>query len=378
MPIKIIHTADNHLGITYQKYPDEVRKRLLQERFDALKALVDEGNSRDAHFLVIAGDLFDRTNVQKNIVDDAVNVLKVFEGEAVLVLAGNHDHLDSLTGSDKEQLWQRFQKAAEGSRVHALVKTQVEKFEIDGQAVHFYPCPCPTKTGTEHVIGWIDSAEKQPDAIRIGIAHGNVEGLGLDNDHRYFNMTEQVLRAAGMHTWLLGHIHVAAPAPGISGRQTFYMAGIHTPDSVKCTRGGHAWYLEIEADGSIKHHSLQPAKVDFKRITRELMHGNDIEALRQECQKLDLSSTVLDLQLTGRLADEDLRLLTNTIGIMRDQCLHLSDELSIHPVLDAAAIEKLFPKETLPYRLLTALATDEKDPGDVHLALELINEIERS
>ena len=378
MPIKIIHTADNHLGITFQKYPDEVRKRLLQERLDALKAFVDEGNSRDAHFLVIAGDLFDRTTVQKSIVDDAVKVLKGFEGEAVLVLAGNHDHLDSASGSDKEQLWQRFQKAAEGSRVHALLKNQIERFEIDGQAVHFYPCPCPTKTGTEHVLGWIDREEKQPDAIRIGVAHGNVEGLGMDNDNRYFNMTETALRSAGMHTWLLGHIHVASPAPGISGRQTFYMAGIHTPDSVKCTRAGHAWFLEIEADGSIRHESLQPAKVDFKRITRELMHQNDIETLRQECQRLDLSSTMLDLQLSGRLADEERQLLMRTIASLREQCLHLTEELSIHPVFDAAAIEKLFPKETLPHRLLTALAEDEKHPGDVHLALELITEIKRS
>ena len=377
MPIKIIHTADNHLGITFQKYADPVRKRLLQERLDALKALVDEGNSRDAHFLVIAGDLFDRTSVQKSIVDDAVNVLKGFEGEAVLVLAGNHDHLDSVSGTEKEQLWQRFRRTADGSRVYALLQPKVEKFEIDGQAVQFYPCPCPTKTGTEHVIGWIDAVEKQSGAIHIGIAHGNVEGLGLDNDNRYFNMTEAVLRSAGMHTWLLGHIHVASPAPGISGRQPFYMAGIHTPDSVKCTRAGHAWYLEIEADGNTKHESLRPSKVDFKRITRELAHLNDIEALRHECQKLDLASTILDLQLSGRLSAEDTQHLITTIGSLREECLHLSEELAIHPVLDAAAIEKLYPRETLPHRLLTTLAADIEHPGDVHLALELINEIQR-
>ena len=350
---------------------------MLQERLDALKALVDEGNSRDAHFLVIAGDLFDRTSVQKSIVDDAVNVLKGFEGEAVLVLAGNHDHLDSVSGTEKEQLWQRFRRTADGSRVYALLQPKVEKFEIDGQAVQFYPCPCPTKTGTEHVIGWIGNVEKQPGAIHIGIAHGNVEGLGLDNDNRYFNMTEAVLRSAGMHTWLLGHIHVASPAPGISGRQPFYMAGIHTPDSVKCTRAGHAWYLEIEADGNTKHESLRPSKVDFKRITRELAHLNDIEALRHECQKLDLASTILDLQLSGRLSAEDTQHLITTIGSLREECLHLSEELAIHPVLDAAAIEKLYPRETLPHRLLTTLAADIEHPGDVHLALELINEIQR-
>jgi DNA repair protein SbcD/Mre11 len=371
MPIKIIHTADNHLGISFKHYPDEVRKRLLQERLDALQALVDEGNRRKADLFVVAGDLFDKVSVAKTVVDEAVNVLKRFDGEAVLVLAGNHDYYE---GSEST-LWQRFNKAAEGTSVQALLECSPERFEIDGQEVIFYPCPCPSKYGTEPMTGWVNEVDKKEGAIHIGIAHGNVEGLGLDADNRYFNMTERGLREAGVHTWLLGHIHVASPAPAITGRQTFYMSGIHAPDSVKSTRPGHAWYLEIEADGSIRHESLQPGRVSFKRITRELRHANDIEALKQECERLKLTETVLDLQLTGRLNKEDLAQLTAMLDDLRKRCLHLSDDRDIHPELDAAAIDALFPKETLPHRLLNALAADDEHPEDVQLALGLIQEL---
>ncbi len=371
MSIRIVHTADNHLGISYKHYPDDVRKRLLQERLDALKALVDAANERKAHFIVVAGDLFDKISVAKPVIDGAVNILKHFDGLAVLVLAGNHDYYESADSP----LWQRFQKAAENTCVQALLECKTEHFDVEGQEVIFYPCPCPTKYGTEPMTGWVNDQEKKEGVIHIGIAHGNVEGLGLDNDNRYFNMTERGLRETGLHTWLLGHIHVAAPTAGISGSQTFYMSGIHAPDSVKSTRPGHAWFLEIEADGSIAHTSLQPGKVVFKRISRELRHANDIDALRQECQRLQLADTVLDLQLTGRLNNEDLAQLTTILDELHRNCLHLSDDRDIHPVLDAAAIDGLFPKETLPHRLLNALAGDEEHPEDVHLALELIKEL---
>nr|MDQ3101640.1 DNA repair exonuclease [Bacteroidota bacterium] len=283
MSIRILHTADNHLGLTFKQYPDEVRKRLIKERSDALKNLVDIANDRKAHFIVIAGDLFDKVNVPKPLIDEAVNILKRFEGEAVLVLAGNHDHYE---GPDSA-LWQRFQKAVEGTCVQALLQPRTEQFKIDGIEVIFHPCPCPSKYGTEPVIGWVKDGDKKAGAIHIGIAHGNVEGLGLDTDQRYFNMTESALKDTGMHTWLLGHIHVASPAVGISGRHTFYMSGIHTPDSVRSTRPGHAWFLEINADGSIQHTSVHPGKFNFKRIEKELRHANDIEALRHECLRLD-------------------------------------------------------------------------------------------
>ena len=68
--------------------------------------------------------------------------------------------------------------------------------------------------------------------------------------------------------------------------------------------------------------------------------------------------------------------LSTMLDEIRAKCLHLSDDLSeIHPVLDAEAIEKLFPKDTLPHRLLNALSADEEHPEDVHLALGLIQEL---
>ncbi|MDA0766200.1 MAG: DNA repair exonuclease [Verrucomicrobia bacterium] len=373
MNLRILHTADNHIGISFNQYP-EVRERLVEERFEALERLVATGNEREAHFFVVAGDLFDKQSVTKGQVERAVKILAGFEGEAVLVLAGNHDFCE---GADNK-LWKWVRAAAEGTTVLALTEAGTREFAGDDYKVRFYACPCPSKHGREHMIGWVEEEEKGPDFLHVGLAHGNVEGLGLDADQRYFNMSEGDLRAAGVDTWLLGHIHVPAPAPGTTGKPLYFMPGIHTPDSVKCSHPGHAWWIEFEKGGKCRHEQLTAGAIRFARVSKVLEHAGDLAALRTACEAFDAPKTILDLQLTGRLREEELEELNEMLGELAPGFLHFTREQDIAPVLDAAAIAKRYPEGTLPSSLLLALLQDDAHPGDAHLALDIIESIRPS
>jgi DNA repair exonuclease SbcCD nuclease subunit len=371
MPIRILHTADNHIGLSFIKYPDPVRERLVNERFQALKRLVDTANQRKAHFFVVAGDLFDRIKIPEKDIRRTVELLKAFEGEAVLVLAGNHDYCE---GQDSK-LWKEFRKAAEGTPVLALTAQETKDFTLDEGSVRFYACPCPSKYSAQPVTGCVADAEKPEGMLHVGLAHGNVEGLGLDADQRYFNMRESDLRAVGLHTWLLGHIHVPAPEPGTTGRPTYFMPGTHTPDSVKCKHPGHAWWLELEAGGGIRHEQLTTGELRFVRLDALLQHANDLEALRQRCAPLDAPNTVLDLRLTGRLKAEELQDLNALVNELSLRFLHVEREQDVASVLEAGAIAERFPEGTLPHTLLTDLLADSEHPGDAQVAFELIKEL---
>jgi hypothetical protein len=205
-----------------------------------------------------------------------------------------------------------------------------------------------------------------------------VEGLGLDADQRYFNMSELDLKAAGLHTWLLGHIHVPAPAPGTIGRPTYFMPGIHTPDSVKCTHPGHAWWIELESDASCRHELLSTGAIRFVRLQREMKQDEDVDRLRRDCGALSASTTILNLQLSGRLSEEGMAALQLLLAELKPTFCDLSHEIGIAQLLDKASIAKRFPEGTVPHALLQALLTDESNPGDAHLALELINELQKS
>lgn len=373
MSIRIVHTADNHVGIAYQRYAGEpeVRARLTAERIEALKRVVAEANARQAHFLVVAGDLFDRPTVAKRDVKDVVEVLAGFAGADVLVLPGNHDFYEG----PQSQLWKTFHEAVGNRAIRVLSQPEVASFDVDGQHVKFYPCPCPSKLGTEPLIGWVRDAAKEPGAIHIGIAHGNVEGLGLDDEGRYFTMRQEDLRAAGVATWLLGHIHVPSPPAGSGGSPAFFMPGIHTPDSVKCRHPGHAWYLEVEGDGVARFEQLTTGGVRFTRLADPLRTAADVEALRRTCAALPAADTVLDLQLIGRLKAADRAALDALVAELKERFLAVTDESSIDHELDADTLAAEYPTGTLQHKVLTKLIGDEQHPDAAWLAHELFREL---
>lgn len=374
MSIRIVHTADNHIGVSFAQYPDAVGERLREERFLALERIVILANERKAHFLVVAGDLFDKQTVTKKSVERAADLLRRFSGDHVLVLAGNHDYYE---GPDNK-VWKWFREAVQGSGVLVLLEPGIKRFGIEDTEVCFYACPCPSKHGEKHVIGWVTDTEKQDGAIHIGIAHGNVEGLGLDADQRYFNMAEQDLRAAGMHTWLLGHIHVPSPPPGTTGRPLFFMPGIHTPDSIKCTHPGHAWWMELDRSGGCQFEQLKTGGVRFIRLKRNLADSDGLVGLKSECAALDGPNTVLDIQVSGCLKVDEIADLRQWLDGLKARFLYVTSDPDISPVLDASAVAMKYPEGTLPHALISSLLADRNHSADANLAMDIIESLKRS
>ena len=101
--LKILHTADLHLGLKYNSYEPTVREKLQKARWDALKKLVRKANEENCNLFSIGGDLFDYKNFTKKEAMKVVGILKDFEGKAVLILPGNHDYC-----KDIEEAWRFF------------------------------------------------------------------------------------------------------------------------------------------------------------------------------------------------------------------------------------------------------------------------------
>ena len=376
MPIRIVHTADNHLDLPFRRYPAEVADRLIEERFLALGRLVAVANERNAHFFVVAGDLFDSTRVKVGDIDKAAAVLRGFDGVAVIVVPGNHDHY----AYSETEVWRRFRRATEAdARIDLLVDPAVKTYDVEGQAVHFFPCACPSKTGAEPTIGWVaEAAAQHATGLKIGIAHGNVTGLGLDAEGQYFNMEPAALEAAGIATWLLGHIHVPFPTSESGERSPYFMAGTHTPDSLRCRHAGSAWSIECDGDRVTRYERLAPGEIAFRRLTQELLSADDVAGIVRTCEALDAGSTVIDLQLSGRLSAAERAHLTAEIDRLRAGFLNLTEESNIHDRIDAAQIEREYRSGGLAQRLLTALLADADHPDAATLAHRLIEEVSRA
>ena len=370
MPIRIVHTADNHIGLNFGQYP-EIREQLIQERFSALERIVAHANHKQAHFLVVAGDLFDKLSIASSDIRKTVAVLKKFSGRAVLVLAGNHDYYDP--GSENK-LWKEFETASRADdHICLMLKPDIFSFECEGERINFYACPCPSKHGTEAVNAWVNGTQKQAGEWHIGVAHGNVEGIGLDADQRYFNMKPQDLKNAGVHTWLLGHIHVPYPTPGMVGSPAFFMPGIHSPDSVKVKHAGHAWYIELEQGKDIRFESVRPGGIRFERIAAVLNNGAELDSLKSQLDSLASDGLILDLQLSGRLPAEERKNLAASLQEKSSSFLNLAFDLAdIREELDPAKLTKYWPEGSLPFDLIRDLLESDPNGDDAHLAMELL------
>jgi DNA repair exonuclease SbcCD nuclease subunit len=371
MAIRIVHTADNHIGLTFRQYP-ELSAQLQAERIAALGRIVTFANARQAHFLVIAGDLFDKISVGVTEIRQTVSELKKFQGQAVLVLAGNHDFYDPGT---ENKLWKEFGNAIrEHDQIRMLLQPEILSFECEGEGIRFYACPCPSKHGENPVNSWVSEASKPEGDWHLGIAHGNVEGIGLDADQRYFNMKQQDLKNAGVHTWLLGHIHVPFPEPGFAGTPAFFMSGIHTPDSVKVKHPGNAWLLELDEKKNIRFESFCPGSIRFERLHMELGRvGHNAEYLKKQVNDLASGGLILELVLSGRLPAEEHRSLAAWLEQKSKEFLCISlDSDDLHEEPDLSKLSRHWPEGSLPFDLIQELLAENPQGEDALLAMELL------
>ncbi len=86
--IKILHTADSHIG--YRQYHSDVRR---QDFLDAFSSVIDDAIEIKMDAVVHAGDLFDSRNPTLEDILDTMNILARLEGASIpfLAIVGNHE-----------------------------------------------------------------------------------------------------------------------------------------------------------------------------------------------------------------------------------------------------------------------------------------------
>ena len=374
--IRIIHTADNHLGLQFanRRYRESVRRDLVNERFDALERIVAVATDTRAHFLVIAGDLFDSVGVTSKVIDRAATVLRAFGGLHLVILPGNHDFYES----GEMKLWGKFQKAI-GDHAHFLLShSEPLHVSVEDREVIFYPGPCTSKTSSENAIRWVSAVQKETTALHIGIAHGCVRGISPDTEDRYYQMSENELRQAGVDFWLLGHTHTRFPREPQKGGSLFFFPSTHTPDGFDCNHEGYVWALEIDDSKQMKMESIRTGKFRFHTWSRVLDTAGDLERIEGECVNLSGASTLLKLSLDGRCSEEELERIDAFRSRLEEKLAHCelhTDGLALK--IDREYVEKHFSHGSLPYQLLLAFARPGGDDLTLHLAYELVQEAKR-
>lgn len=192
---KIIHTADLHLGMTFKNLGDR-SKQHRRDCLDVFSNIIDLCIKEKADALLIAGDLFDKPNPSKTIVN---HVIKGFEklnekNIPVLISTGNHDPY--VNGS----VWFGYNFPA---NVHIYDSKDLEPKTIGNLDIYGLAY---TENGMEPLKNF---KPQKSDNYKTGLIHGSTVNIQDDSDpeNSYRPITKQQINKSGLDYIALGHFH---------------------------------------------------------------------------------------------------------------------------------------------------------------------------
>lgn len=185
--MKILHTADWHIGAPMQGYDPS-----LHQALDAVPGQIFEILRREAcNMVLISGDVFDGayTPHSYQIVYDVLKAMEV----PVFIAPGNHDFCDAQSPWRRE-LWP--------DNVHVFRSNMIESVVLDALNCRVYGAAFESMDCAALLDGF--SAQGQ-EKYAIGIFHGDPTQVNSP----YNPITKAQVAASNLDYLALGHIHKA-------------------------------------------------------------------------------------------------------------------------------------------------------------------------
>lgn len=242
--MKILHTADWHLGAYVGPQCDDPYKR-MENTILCLKKLVETARHEQPDIILIAGDIFhqarvwsDRALTEVRVAANYIALLASFAPVAVLYGTPNHDGIAQFDA---------LREMVKGSDIHFITEPKILLLSTQSGYIQVAALPGfdkghfraqfpglsaeeENKVFSEQLALIVQglSAQVDPDIPSILMAHHTVVGAELDNGQHVFQANEVVLPstaldASAFDLVCLGHIHKAQRVEACS--KPVYYAG---------------------------------------------------------------------------------------------------------------------------------------------------------
>jgi len=208
--VRILHTADIHLGIERMSLDNKSRARRAEVR-RTFHSILQLALKEKVDLLVIAGDLFDTVKVAEDIVLEVRDAFAEASPVQIAICSGNHDPATPDSPYRREDFWP--------DNVHLFLSNMQVK-ELPELGIRLVGA------------GFTGSYSPQPqlrrnllaedDYINIGLMHGELVAEG--NGSEYNPISLRQIEASGLQYLALGHIHKRSN-PELAGQTTYAYSG---------------------------------------------------------------------------------------------------------------------------------------------------------
>jgi DNA repair exonuclease SbcCD nuclease subunit len=307
---RFLHTADWQIGRSFATFDAEHAPLLAEARTAAVERLAALATAHRVDAVLVAGDVFDAQTVSDRVIRRLFNALAGYAGPW-LMIPGNHD------AALAESVWTRARRLdAVPANVHLLLTPDVLAFP----ALRFAALPAPLTQRHTHgdLSAWFDAADTPAELLRIGLAHGSVQGILAEDIDATNPIAPDRAARARLDYLALGDWH---GCKRIDAR-TWY-AGTPEPDRFKANEAGHALLVDIAAPGDEPQVQVLPvAAFRWDALEADLQVASDVDRLLAQLAALG-PADVVDLRLRGRIDLAAHARLTDALGRAEAQARHL-------------------------------------------------------
>jgi DNA repair exonuclease SbcCD nuclease subunit len=285
---RFLHTADWQMGRQYGRFVAEDAAALSDARFKAIERMAQLATDEKVDAILVAGDVFDAPNLSDRTIHRTFNALAAFAGPWILI-PGNHD------AALAESIWtQAARLHAIPENAHVLLKPGVTEFAKLGFAI--LSAPLTQRQTHDDLTAWFDTAETPNGLLRIGLAHGSVEGQLPEAADSSNPIAADRAESARLDYLALGDWH----GTKCINVRTWY-SGTPEQERFKDNGAGQALIVEIDHPGAEPKVTPQPVgQHRWIKLNQHLAVSSDLEQVLQALNALPIQS-VVDITVEGQL-----------------------------------------------------------------------------
>jgi DNA repair exonuclease SbcCD nuclease subunit len=274
--LRLLQISDLHLGRPFAWLPPERRDLRRRDQQTALEQVIKHAIERDAHAILVPGDLFDGVPVDTGSLTFAVRAFSVPGCPPVFISPGNHD-----PASNDNAAWNPRLLHARGthwpSHVHIFDQPRWSAVDLDSvPGVRIWGRAFLTSSGTmERPLSQQALEDVSPRAeggIDVAVFHGSREGRCPPAQKITAPFSDAEVTASPFHYHAVGHYHArsdieqmpgeGAPSSGVR------LAYAGSPIALDYTEPGEHGALEVliryGLDGCVV--GAEPHKLDRRRV----------------------------------------------------------------------------------------------------------------
>ncbi|MDX2159469.1 MAG: metallophosphoesterase [Hyphomicrobiaceae bacterium] len=343
MGIAFVHTADWQLGKPFARFDPDVAARLAAARLDAIDRVAGVAVAAGIGLVLVAGDVFDSERASDGLIRTALGRMDAYRMLVWHLLPGNHD--PARPGG----VWARLPGL--GMPPNVMVHLAPAPAMLSVGCV-LLPAPLAAKEMQTDPTLWMDSTPSPEGTLRIGLAHGSVQGFGslgeaavpIDAGRR---------RSAGLDYLALGDWHGTKEiASGV------WYSGTPEPDSFADNGPGHALLVRLDGPGAPPVVEVVGTSA-YRWLERRVVMSRlaDLTPLEDEAQRLGPAAArhIVALALEGAISVGDSAALETRLAVLSARLMALDlDRRRLRMAMspgDLALLGEAGPVEAVARRL---------------------------